>query len=139
MTGYIISLLSERCGYLDTEYVWWPCIVLPYNLGASIMSVFADLHNSELADANSLFVGKSGLTNWYLNPNANDSNIYVGLVDKLGTGRGSAVFSPFENELKFAKDYETGETRCFIWNRYAITISPLHSASEPMIMKFEVE
>lgn len=113
-------------------------VVLPYSLGASIMSVFADLHNSELADATSLFIGKSGLTEWYVNPDSSDTNIYVGLMDKLGTGRGCAVFSPFVNEIKFDTDYETGMQVCHIWNRYAITVSPLHTNTEPMIMKFEV-
>lgn len=112
-------------------------VVLPYSLGASIMSVFADLHNSELADASSLFIGKSGLTEWYVNPLSDDDNIYVGLMDKYGTGRECAVFSPFTNEIKIDTDYETGMQICHIWNRYAITVSPLHSATEPMIMKFE--
>ena len=114
-------------------------VVLPYSLGASIMSVFADLHNSELADRTSLFIGKSGLTDWYINPDATDTEIYVGLKDTLGTGRESAVFSPYVNEIRMTKDYETGNIVCFIWNRYAITISPLHKTTEPMLMKFSVE
>lgn len=113
-------------------------VVIPYMLGASIMSVFAGLDNAELADETSLFVGRSGLTEWYLNPISSDTNIYVGLMDKAGTGRECAVFSPFENEIRVAKDFETGEIRCFIWNRYAITVSPLHVPTEPMIMKFSV-
>lgn len=114
-------------------------VVLPYSLGASIMSVFADLHNSELADRTSLFIGKSGLTKWYINPNPTDTEIYVGLKDESGSGRGCAVFSPYVNEISFVNNYESGNHVCFIYNRYAITESPLHSNAEPMMMKFSVE
>lgn len=113
-------------------------VVLPYKLGASIMSVFAGLDNPELADASSLFVGRSGLTEWYINPDNTDNNVYVGLVDREGLGRGCAVFSPYVNEIRSTKEYDTGDVVCFIWNRYAITESPLHTASEPMMMKFTV-
>lgn len=113
-------------------------VVLPYSLGASIMSVFAGLDNPGIADQTSLFIGKTGLTDWYINPDAEDINVYVGLKDEAGTGRGSAVFSPYVNELRFTKDPETGNTVCFIWNRYAITLSPLHNVNEPMLMKFTI-
>lgn len=113
-------------------------VVLPYKYASAIMSVFADLRNSDIADASTLFVGKSGLTDWYVNPDSSDNKVYVGLKDDLGTGRSCAVFSPYKNEITDAIDYETGSKVYFIWNRYAITISPLHSNEEPMLMSFEV-
>ncbi len=113
-------------------------VVLPYKLASSIMSVFADLHNSELAEPNRLFIGKSGLTDWFVNPDPDDDTCYVGLVDANGTGRECAVFSPYTDEVTLAIDPESGEYRYFIWDRFAITISPLHTSTEPMLMSFKV-
>jgi hypothetical protein len=62
----------------------------------------------------------------------------VGLKDEVGAGRGCAVFSPYQNEITDAIDWKTGQSVYFIWNRYAITISPLHSPENPMLMSFEV-
>lgn len=113
-------------------------IVMPYKYGAAMMSLFADLKNNDKADIDTLFIGSSGLTDWFVNPDPTDDNIYVGLMDKQGTGRECAVFSPYTDEIRKAYDYETGQNAYFIFNRYAITISPLHTPDNPMIMKFTI-
>lgn len=113
-------------------------VVLPYKYASAIMSVFADLRNSELANESTLFVGQSGLTKWFINPDQNDNNVYVGLKDEVDAGRGCAVFSPYQNEITDAVDWKTGERVYFIWNRFAITISPLHTNENPLLMRFEV-
>jgi hypothetical protein len=114
-------------------------VVLPYKYASAIMSVFADLRNSDLADSTSLYVGTSGLTDWFINPDSTDENCYVGLRDIKGTGKGCAVFSPYTNEITSALDPETGSTTMFIWNRFAITISPIHTTDNPMLVKFSVK
>ena len=120
-------------------------VVMPYRFGAAMMSLFADMKNSDYADIENLFIGSSGLTDWFVNPDNTDSNIYVGLMDKEGFGKGCAVFSPYTDEIVKAhgsmKDnplYFTEQTAYFIFNRYAITISPLHTPDNPMIMYFTV-
>lgn len=113
-------------------------VVLPYKMASSIMSVFADLHNSDIADSTRLFMGKSGLTDWFVNPDPEDDTCYVGLRDDLGTGRECAVFAPYTDEVTMAIDPETGEYKYFIWDRFAIAISPLHKLTEPMLMSFKV-
>lgn len=113
-------------------------VVLPYKYASAIMAVFADLRNSDYANVSNLFIGRSGLTDWFVNPDADDETVYVGLRDVNETGRGCAVFSPYQNMITDAIDPETGSKAYFIWNRYALTISPLHSTSEPMLMSFGV-
>lgn len=114
-------------------------VVIPYKYGAALMSLFADMVNSEYAEIENLFIGSSGLTDWFVNPDNSDARIYVGLMDKQGTGRECATFSPYTDEITKAFDYETGQNAYFIFNRFAITISPLHTADNPMIMSFTIE
>lgn len=113
-------------------------VVLPYKYGASIMSLFADMKNSEYADINTLFVGSSGLSDWFVNPDNTDTSVYVGLMDKEGMGRGCAVFSPYTDDIVKVSNYKTGVPGYFIYNRYAITMSPLHTNSDPLLMSFTV-
>ena len=113
-------------------------VVLPYKYGATLMSLFADMANQEFAEIENLFIGSSGLTDWFVNPDNTDENIYVGLMDKQGTGRECAMFSPYTDEITKAYDYETGQNAYFIFNRFAITISPLHTTDNPMIMSFTI-
>lgn len=113
-------------------------VVMPYRFGASMMSLFADMKNSDYADIETLFIGSSGLTDWFVNPDSTDTNIYVGLMDKQGIGNGCAVFSPYTDEIMKTFDYQTGQSGYFIYNRYAITISPLHTDDNPLLMYFTV-
>jgi hypothetical protein len=114
-------------------------VVLPYKLAASIMSLFADLHNSELADKTRLFVGRSGFTEWYINPDPNEeTTVYVGLKDTNMEGRGCAHFSEYINTITYAVEPKNGESYCFIWDRFALTMNPSHTATNPMLVKFGV-
>lgn len=115
-------------------------VVLPYKLGASIMSLYAGLDNAELADRTRLFVGRSGYTEWYINPDSNDeTTIYVGLKDREGTGKNCAYFSMYTNDITTAVDSESGEPNYFIWDRFALTMNPSHTNDNPMLVKFSVE
>ena len=113
-------------------------VVMPYKYGASLMSLFADMNNAEYADIESLFIGSSGLTDWFVNPDNEDEKIYVGLMDKEGLGKECAVFSPYTDEIKKTYDPSTGNPGYFIHNRFAITISPLHSPTDPLLMYFTI-
>ena len=73
-----------------------------------------------------------------LNPDAEDEKIYVGLMDKEGLGKECAVFSPYTDEIKKTYDPKTGNPGYFIHNRFAITISPLHSSTDPLLMYFTI-
>ena len=115
-------------------------VVLPYAYASSIMSLYGDLHNSELADKDRLFVGRSGLTEWYINPDPNDTTtIYVGLKDTTNEGRNCAYFSRYTNDISYSMDPESGDVYYFIWDRFALTMNPSHTDENPMLVKFSVE
>ena len=59
-------------------------------------------------------------------------------MDKEGLGKECAVFSPYTDEIKRTYDPSTGNPGYFIHNRFAITISPLHSSTDPLLMYFTI-
>lgn len=138
----------ERISYKTTECIlkmnsknirtYEAFVVMPYTVGASIMSMFGGMDNAELADQTKLFVGSSGLTSWYINPDQTVTDIFVGLKDDTGTGRNCAYFSTYTKEITYAVDPESGDTHYFIWDRFALTMNPSHTNDNPMLMKFSL-
>lgn len=107
----------------------------------------------------SLFVGRVGRTDYYINPFPNtasqfnndfdyayeieDTSIpnycYVGLISNTA-GYSSLTFAPYLYESQYIIDPDTGETKLIIRNRYGLVTSPLHKPLEnaSMIHKFEL-
>ncbi len=107
----------------------------------------------------SLFVGRIGRTDYYINPFPNtasqfnndfdysyeieDTSIpnycYVGLKSKTA-GNSSLTFAPYIYDSQYITDPDTLEIKLFIRNRYGLVTSPLHKPLEnnSMIHKFEL-
>lgn len=85
-----------------------------------------------------LFIAKINGTKYYFNPNATSTKAYVGIKDSQNPSRSSAVFSPYAEDVTMATDTDTGEQNYFIFNRYAITASPLHETDNEMLYKFNI-
>lgn len=113
-------------------------IVLPYKYAASIMSDFADLHNSREANLDDVFVGNSGNLEFYVNPDPTATKAYLGLKHPLNTGKSCATFSEYFNEIRQAIDPKTGRIKYFIYSKFALTVNPLHTQNTPLMFKFEI-
>ncbi|EPY7848005.1 hypothetical protein ACXGXY_001741 [Campylobacter coli] len=88
--------------------------------------------------ANDYFLGKINNTRYYLNPNPNDNNAYVGLKSHKEKGVNSLIYSPYCMNLTTAYNYNSGERTVGIFTRNAYTIHPLHSPTTPMLYKFTI-
>lgn len=92
----------------------------------------------DTTEARGLFVAQIGLTKFYLNPDATSTTAYVGLKDTMNPSKSSAVFSPYVTDIVEVADPDTGEMNYHIFNRYAITKSPLHVTDNEMLYKFTI-
>jgi hypothetical protein len=110
--------------------------VLPYKVGAAVMALskYADGDNST---SYALYIGKIGQTKYYMNPNPASDTAYVGIKSPIES-KSSAVFSPYTNTIVNAINPDDGERTYHIYNRYAITASPLHEAGDEMLFKFDI-
>ncbi|HEF9977802.1 TPA: hypothetical protein SB263_001937 [Campylobacter coli] len=88
--------------------------------------------------ANDYFLGKINNTRYYLNPNPNDNNAYVGLKSHKEKGVNSLIYSPYCMNLTTAYNYQSGERTVGVFTRNAYTIHPLHSPTTPMLFKFAI-
>ncbi|EAJ4656303.1 hypothetical protein CYA84_08870 [Campylobacter coli] len=88
--------------------------------------------------ANDYFLGKINNTRYYLNPNPNDNNAYVGLKSYKEKGVNSLIYSPYCMNLTTAYNHNSGERTVGIFTRNAYTIHPLHSPTTPMLYKFTI-
>ena len=113
-------------------------VLLPYKYAASIMSDFADLHNSREANIDEAFVGNSGNLKFFINPNPEADTVYVGLTHPFDTGKSCAVFSEYFNEIREALDPKSGRIKYFIYSKFALTKNPLHTANTPLMFKFKI-
>lgn len=111
--------------------------VLPAKVAAS----FAALNNyvgGMDKDESGLFISEVGNTRFYMNPNPSSTTVYVGLKDKVNPSKSSAVFSPYATTIVEATHKNTGNLQYFIYNRFAITASPLHIPGDEMLFKFDI-
>lgn len=111
--------------------------VIPYKALGGVFGLNQYVDQNKI-DHCGLFVARIGRTNFYMNPDASDATAFVGLNDSLNPNKSSAVFSPYASSVIEADDHETGDPTFFIFNRYAITASPLHVTDNEMLYKFEV-
>lgn len=87
---------------------------------------------------NELLIAEIGRTKFYLNPDPTSTTAYVGLKDSRNPSRSSAVFSPYASQIVEAVDPDFGDVHYRIFNRFAITASPLHVTDDEMLYKFNV-
>jgi len=110
-------------------------IILPYEL-ASIVMGYTDNFAKNLPSTTTYYVGGNELHDFYINPIATDKNIYIILNDKYTQGKSAGVFAPYQDEIKVSVDPESGQPVYFIFNRFAMGISPLHTVDDPSIKSF---
>lgn len=114
--------------------------VLPYFVGSamSALSSYASPSTVEgQKDERGLFIAQNGQTKYYLNPDVTSTTCYVGLKDESNPSKSAAVFSPYISNVTEAVDPDSGEEVYHIFNRFAITQSPLHESGNEMMFKFE--
>jgi hypothetical protein len=112
--------------------------VLPHNVASSItLSNLGGGDLSKLISSKDLFIGKIGFTSYYLSPDPLATKIYVGIKDE-DLSKSAAVFSEYCANISIGTDVDTGNDSYFIFNRYAITESPLSALSKKMMHKFTV-
>jgi hypothetical protein len=70
--------------------------------------------------------------------NTADTNVYVGLKDTSNPSKSSAVFSPYVSSIVDVQSPDSGASAYHIFNRYAITASPLHVVDNEMLFKFTI-
>lgn len=78
---------------------------------------------------------KFGRTKFYVNPDATDNNVYIG-VNSEEPGHSSLVFTPYQYTSSTTTNPDTGSTNVFLFNRYAVTLNPLHTTGYEMLYKF---
>lgn len=120
----LVLKINEN-GYITYNHV----AVIPQKWAAAFLAMARDSK-----DNFDLFAGKVNTGEYYINPDKDDSNVYVGL--KKGAFS-SGFLGEYTDDIVKATDPDTGEQKYFIYNRYSITESPLH-ANNPMWYKFAI-
>lgn len=111
--------------------------VLPYQAAATFAALNSYVGGLD-KEERGLFIAEVGNTKYYMNPNPASSTAYVGLKDTSNASKSSAVFSPYISNVVEATNPATGESSYHIYNRFAITASPLHETGNEMLFKFTI-
>lgn len=110
--------------------------VLPYKVGAAIMAL-SKYASGDKTFSEGLYIGQIAQTKYYMNPNPASVTAYVGIKSD-NESKSAAVFSPYTNTVVNAINPNNGERTYHIYNRYALTASPLHVLNNEMMFKFDV-
>ena len=138
--------------------------ILPQKYAAAILGSYSFMtedFSGKTENERSLFVGRIGRTDFYVNPFKNDTQgfnndynddyaiqgntsipdfAYVGLKSK-DPGENSLIFAPYIYEIQNVIDPDTAENNLFLYNRYGLVFNPLHQAvqGKSMLQKFIIE
>ena len=136
--------ISMKCSELILEanstgkLTYKAFVILPYKYAAAVIAEYADLSTPTVAIIDDLFVGSNGQMNFYINPNPSADTVYIGLADD-NTGTSCATYSDYFNEIRTAISDSTGMMKYFIYAKFALTPSPLHTENTPMMFKFTIK
>ncbi len=111
-------------------------VVLPYKVAASLMAL--SQYTSDSDDAHGLFITQMSQTKYYTHPTPSSLTAYVILKDTQNHSKSSAIFSPYMSNVIEARNPDSGSLSYHIFNRYAITASPLHVTDNEMIYSFAI-
>lgn len=111
-------------------------VILPFNMAASSLGMAGSL-NKETADICQFYVGGTGMFDYFVHPDPEATKGYIILHDLIEPTKSAGVFAPYTDDMTSATDFETGEPSYFIYNRFAIEESPLHTDENPMILSFD--
>jgi len=109
-------------------------IVLPFSIAGSLMSLAEYVNGKFGEELHLLTIGKIRV---YVNPDPLATDAYVGLHDE-DMSKSSGVFSPYMSDVVTSINADTGEEGFHIYNRYALTASPLHTPGEEMFHRFTI-
>jgi hypothetical protein len=111
--------------------------VLPYSAAAAFAALNSYVGGLD-KDERGLFIAEVGNTKYFMNPDATSTTAYVGIKDTTNPSKSSAVFSPYATQVVESQNPDSGALVYNIFNRYAITASPLHVTNNEMLFKFEI-
>lgn len=112
-------------------------VVLPYTVAASVMAL-GKYAGGEDTESRGLFITQIGSVKYFMNPVATSTTAYVVLNDSENMSKSSAVFGKYAENVVETTDPDTGENVYFIFNRFALGLSPLHVAGNEMMYKFTI-
>ena len=111
--------------------------VIPYKYVASIMTTFAYNTAKNTSNTESLLVADFGLMKYYLNPDYESDTAYVGLRSAEDPFCSSAFFGDYGSQLQTIKDPDTANDVIVVYNRFGLTMNPIHSENNPLLYKFK--
>lgn len=111
--------------------------VIPYKYVASIMTTFAYNTAKNTSNTESLLVADFGLMKYYLNPDYDSDTAYVGLRSAEDPFCSSAFFGDYGSQLQTIKDPDTANDVIVVYNRFGLTMNPIHSENNPLLCKFK--
>lgn len=113
-------------------------VVVPKKGAAAVMNILNSVVSQFNNNGNSggLYLGNSGRTKYYLNPDLTSTECYVGINSEI-PGMSSLIISPYQHSIIGVKSPDTGNINMFNVNRYAITESAM-SKQEKMLYKFNI-
>lgn len=111
--------------------------VIPYKYVASIMTTFAYNTAKNTSNTESLLVADFGLMKYYLNPDYESDTAYVGLRSAEDPFCSSGFFGDYGSQLQTIKDPDTANDVIVVYNRFGLTMNPIHSENNPLLYKFK--
>lgn len=122
---------------IKTKRTFSAYAVIPYKYVASIMTTFAYTTAKNTSNTESLLVADFGLMKYYVNPDYDSDTAYVGLRSSEDPFCSSAFFGDYGSQLQTIKDPDTANDVIVIYNRFGLTMNPIHSENNPLLCKFK--
>lgn len=113
--------------------------VVPYKLMAYVLGELTNVNGLPTGTLGTLKLARIGLTDFYLNPDITDNNVYVGLKDPEVPSKSSAFFGEYTSDVTNTIDPEDGSFKFYIFNRFGLCVNPLHNGTKPMLFKFTTD
>ena len=132
LVGECIAKMNQNT--FRTMSAW---VIMPASIIGNIITNPNYFLSDSLDTKSNFLMYKFGLTRYYVNPDPLDLTIYVGLNGKE-PGTSSVIFSPYQYTTSIAVNQDTGNSNIFVFNRYAITVNPLHVLGDEMIYSINV-
>ena len=112
--------------------------IIPYQFVGSIMTTYAYTTGLNTSKTSELLVADLGIVKYYVNPDPNDTNCYVGLKHPTNESLSSGFFGSYKTFIQQVDEFENGNKQFHVFNRYGMCASPLHTKEDPMLLKFNI-
>ena len=111
--------------------------VIPYKYVSAIMTSFAYNTAKNTSNTDNLLVADFALMKYYVNPDYESETAYVGLRNPENPFCSSAFFGDYGSQLQTIKDPDTANDVIVVYNRFGLTMNPIHSENNPLLYKFK--